>query len=171
MNTNPCDASGKVTLVTGGNSGIGLGFARGAARAGGDIVIWGRRAESNQAAAEELLGADRGAVVVVDPRNGDILALASAPGYNPNDFATGGTVTANQPTNLIFGEGGPEMATLTPLTRPQSTRNMVRGTRDGRGGQGKTQIEVILSPDLIGRVINQTQQQVAEVFIENTKRG
>ena len=41
-------------MVTGGNSGIGLGFARGAARAGGDIIIWGRRAESNQAAAEEL---------------------------------------------------------------------------------------------------------------------
>ena len=41
-------------MVTGGNSGIGLGFARGAARAGGDIIIWGRRAGSNQAAAEEL---------------------------------------------------------------------------------------------------------------------
>ena len=54
MNTNPCDASGNVTLVTGGNSGIGLGFARGAARAGSDIMIWGRRAESNRAAAEEL---------------------------------------------------------------------------------------------------------------------
>ena len=54
MHTNPCDTSGKVTLVTGGNSGIGLGFARGAAKAGSDIVIWGRRAESNQAAAREL---------------------------------------------------------------------------------------------------------------------
>lgn len=39
-----------------------------------------------QTMAERVLGADRGAVVVVDPRNGDVLALASAPSYNPNDF-------------------------------------------------------------------------------------
>lgn len=39
-----------------------------------------------QQAAEDLLGTDRGAVVVVNPHNGDVLALASAPGYDPNDF-------------------------------------------------------------------------------------
>ena len=30
-----------------------------------------------------------GAVVALDPRNGDVLALVSAPAYNPNDFAAG----------------------------------------------------------------------------------
>jgi NAD(P)-dependent dehydrogenase (short-subunit alcohol dehydrogenase family) len=45
---------GKVILVTGGNAGIGLGFARGVARAGADVVIWGRRSDRNRAAAEEL---------------------------------------------------------------------------------------------------------------------
>lgn len=39
-----------------------------------------------QRAAEEALGGVRGAVVVVDPRNGDVLAMASAPAFNPNDF-------------------------------------------------------------------------------------
>ena len=39
------DLSGKVTLVTGGNSGLGLGFARGIARCGGDVVIWSRDSE------------------------------------------------------------------------------------------------------------------------------
>ena len=39
-----------------------------------------------QRAAERVLEGERGAVVVVDPRNGDVLALASAPGYDPNDF-------------------------------------------------------------------------------------
>jgi NAD(P)-dependent dehydrogenase (short-subunit alcohol dehydrogenase family) len=55
------DLTGKVTLVTGGNSGIGLGFARGAARQGGDVVVWARSEEKNAAARAELeaLGAGR----------------------------------------------------------------------------------------------------------------
>jgi NAD(P)-dependent dehydrogenase (short-subunit alcohol dehydrogenase family) len=48
------DLGGKVTLVTGGNSGIGLGFARGIARQGGDVVIWARNAEKNAQAKAEL---------------------------------------------------------------------------------------------------------------------
>jgi NAD(P)-dependent dehydrogenase (short-subunit alcohol dehydrogenase family) len=51
---NPFDLSGKVALVTGANNGLGLGFARGIAKAGGDVVIWGRRADRNEEAAQEL---------------------------------------------------------------------------------------------------------------------
>ncbi len=50
----PWDMTGKVVVITGGNAGIGFGFARGIARAGGDVVIWGRRQEKNEAAAAEL---------------------------------------------------------------------------------------------------------------------
>lgn len=50
----PWDMAGKVVVITGGNAGIGLGFARGIAKAGGDVVIWGRREDRNAAAAEEL---------------------------------------------------------------------------------------------------------------------
>ena len=39
-----------------------------------------------QMASEAALEGQRGAVVVVDPRNGDVLALASSPGYDPNAF-------------------------------------------------------------------------------------
>ena len=62
------DLTGKVALVTGANSGIGLGFARGIAEAGGDVVIWGRREERNAAAAREL--AERG--VRVQSRRVDV---------------------------------------------------------------------------------------------------
>ncbi len=48
------DLTGKVALVTGANSGLGFGFARGLARAGSDIVIWGRRADKNEEAAQKL---------------------------------------------------------------------------------------------------------------------
>jgi len=50
------DLTGKVVVISGGNAGIGLGFARGIARAGGDVVIWGRRAEKNAEAAASLAG-------------------------------------------------------------------------------------------------------------------
>ncbi|MCE7796879.1 SDR family oxidoreductase [Sphingobium sufflavum] len=56
------DCTGKVTLVTGGNGGIGLGFAKGVARMGGDIAIWARNAEKNVAAKAELLEAGAGRV-------------------------------------------------------------------------------------------------------------
>lgn len=51
------DCSGKVTLVTGGNGGIGLGFAKGIAKMGGAIAIWARNEEKNAAAKQELLEA------------------------------------------------------------------------------------------------------------------
>ena len=44
MTFKPFDLSGKVSLVTGGNRGIGLGMAEGLAQAGSDIVIWGSNA-------------------------------------------------------------------------------------------------------------------------------
>lgn len=54
MALNLFDLTGKVALVTGGNSGLGLAFARGLAKAGSDVVIWGRRPDRNIAAVEEL---------------------------------------------------------------------------------------------------------------------
>ena len=56
------DCTGKVTLVTGGNGGIGLGFAMGVAKMGGDIAIWARNPEKNAAAKAELLAAGAGRV-------------------------------------------------------------------------------------------------------------
>ena len=50
------DLHGHVGLVTGGNSGIGLGLARGLARAGASLAIWGRDEERNAAAVAELEG-------------------------------------------------------------------------------------------------------------------
>jgi NAD(P)-dependent dehydrogenase (short-subunit alcohol dehydrogenase family) len=50
----PFDLSGKVALITGGNGGIGLGFAKGIAAAGGDVVIWGTNEAKNAAAVKEL---------------------------------------------------------------------------------------------------------------------
>ena len=45
---------GKVALVTGGNGGIGLGIARGLARAGAAVAVVGRNDEKNGLAVQEL---------------------------------------------------------------------------------------------------------------------
>jgi NAD(P)-dependent dehydrogenase (short-subunit alcohol dehydrogenase family) len=37
------DLSGRVVIVTGGNSGIGPGISRRVARAGASVAIWSRR--------------------------------------------------------------------------------------------------------------------------------
>ncbi len=42
-----------------------------------------------QQVAEEALGDFRGAIVALDPRNGDVLAFVSTPGYDPNAFGVG----------------------------------------------------------------------------------
>lgn len=49
------DLSGKVSLVTGGNRGIGLAMAHALANAGSDVVIWGSNADRNAHALESLL--------------------------------------------------------------------------------------------------------------------
>ena len=42
-----------------------------------------------QALVEKLFGKRRGALVAVDPRNGEVLAMVSAPGFDPNLFVEG----------------------------------------------------------------------------------
>jgi NAD(P)-dependent dehydrogenase (short-subunit alcohol dehydrogenase family) len=62
------DLTGKVVLATGANGGLGLGFLRGCAKQGADVVVWGRRAGRNAEAVEELtaLGAPRAHAEAVD---------------------------------------------------------------------------------------------------------
>lgn len=67
MQKYPFDLTGRVAIVTGGNGGIGLGMARGLARAGAAIVVAGRDEAKSRDAVRELeqLGA-RAIAISVD---------------------------------------------------------------------------------------------------------
>ncbi|MCH5642338.1 SDR family NAD(P)-dependent oxidoreductase [Gordonia sp. ABSL49_1] len=58
------DMSGKVVIVTGASSGLGVAFARGFAEAGADIVLAARRAEKLADTAAMVEGLGRKALVV-----------------------------------------------------------------------------------------------------------
>jgi len=57
------DLSGRVIVVTGGNGGLGLGMARGLAKAGAHVAIWARDAAKSAAAAAELRKLGKGEVI------------------------------------------------------------------------------------------------------------
>ena len=61
----PFDLTGKAALVTGGNSGIGLGMARALAEAGADVAIWGTNAAKNAAAQAELAETGRKVLALI----------------------------------------------------------------------------------------------------------
>ncbi|UCE56659.1 MAG: glucose 1-dehydrogenase [Desulfobacterales bacterium] len=58
------DLTGKVAIVTGGNSGIGFAIARGLATAGATVVIANRTADTGQKAAGSLKGEDFQAMAI-----------------------------------------------------------------------------------------------------------
>jgi 2-dehydro-3-deoxy-D-gluconate 5-dehydrogenase len=74
------DLKGRVGLVTGGNGGIGLGLARGLAKAGAAVMVAGRNAAKNVAAVAELkaLGAEADAVIVDVTEEASVNAMVAA---------------------------------------------------------------------------------------------
>jgi 2-deoxy-D-gluconate 3-dehydrogenase len=74
------DLKGRVGLVTGGNGGIGLGLARGLAKAGAAVMVAGRNAEKNAASVAELraLGAEADATIVDVTDEASVNAMVAA---------------------------------------------------------------------------------------------
>ncbi|MGI9123710.1 MAG: SDR family NAD(P)-dependent oxidoreductase, partial [Mycobacterium sp.] len=136
------DLSGHVALVTGGNSGIGLGMARGLRDAGAAVAIWGTSVEHNEAATTEL-GAGGGAPVAafrVDVSDEDAVAAGLAQtletfGRIDSCFANAGVPGQSAPIDQMSTQDWRRVMSVN-LDGQFYTVRAVAGHMKSRGGGG-----------------------------------
>jgi NAD(P)-dependent dehydrogenase (short-subunit alcohol dehydrogenase family) len=138
------DLTGKVCLVTGGNSGIGIGMAEGLAKQGATVIIWGRNAAKNEAAVERLKahgGQVRSAVVNV----GDEAEVQAAMSNILSEFGRIDQAIANAgvsiPTKDVFSISIEDFRRMQDVnvygvltTLREAARNMVDRHKAGDSG-------------------------------------
>lgn len=141
------DLSGHVAIVTGGNSGLGLGMARGLVKAGADVAIWGRSEEKNRAAKAELdaFGGGSAASFACDVAEEDqIVSAMSATldrfGKVDSCFANAGIGGGGHAIPDMTSEAWQQVMTVnaegTALTYKHVTRHMIeRGPNEFGGGK------------------------------------
>jgi penicillin-binding protein 2 len=80
-----------------------------------------------QIAAEEALGDKNGAIVAMDPRSGEILAMVSRPTFDPNDFAV--RISRDQWSKLVNDDEHPLMnKAIQAQLAPGSTFKIIMAT-------------------------------------------
>jgi penicillin-binding protein 2 len=80
-----------------------------------------------QIAAEQALGDRNGAVVAMDPRNGEILAMVSRPTFNPNDFSV--RISRNEWNRLVNDDDHPLLnKAIQAQLAPGSTFKIIMAT-------------------------------------------
>jgi NAD(P)-dependent dehydrogenase (short-subunit alcohol dehydrogenase family) len=134
------DLTGHVALVTGGNGGLGLGMARGLAKAGASLALWGRNESKNAEAVREIsaLGAKCEAFVCDVAEEEQVVASTEAVlerfGRIDSCFANAGFGEQKSFLKMSLEDWNRVMATNLAgvfLTFRESLKHMVE--RDGPG--------------------------------------
>ena len=73
-----------------------------------------------QIAAEEALAGKNGAIVAMDPRSGEILAMVSRPTFDPNHFAV--KISKDEWNKLISDPDKPLLNKAIPTLLPNCSR-------------------------------------------------
>jgi penicillin-binding protein 2 len=90
-----------------------------------------------QIAAEEALEGKNGAIVAMDPRTGEILAMVSRPAFDPNDFAV--RVSRDQWSKLVTDPDKPLMnRAIQAQLAPGSTFKIIMATAGWQEGIAQT---------------------------------
>jgi penicillin-binding protein 2 len=90
-----------------------------------------------QIAAEEALEGKNGAIVAMDPRTGEILAMVSRPAFDPNDFAV--RVSRDQWSKLVTDPDKPLMnKAIQAQLAPGSTFKIIMATAGWQEGIAQT---------------------------------
>src|SRR5271157_674146 len=90
-----------------------------------------------QIAAEQALGDKNGAIVAMDPRNGEILAMVSRPTFDPNDFAV--RVSRDQWSKLVNDDDHPLLnKAIQAQLAPGSTFKIIMATAGLQEGIAQT---------------------------------
>lgn len=176
--TNLFDLTGHVAVITGGNSGIGLAFARGLVKSGADVAIWARNQDKNAAALEELaaLGGGSAAAFPCDVRQEqDIAAAMTATlerfGRVDSCFANagiGGGMALNEMTAEAWDNVMAVNARGPALTYRHVTGHMV--DRAGRGDGGGKLIATSSGQSIMG--VNRSSNYAAsKAAVNGLTRG
>ena len=118
-------------------------------------------------------------VALVGARMAQASALMSGTNLNapnitptnpPRRRAQGGVDIANTATNVTFGEAGvPEFHLFMPLSKGMKDLGKSMSGLSGKNGSGKVAVEIMLSKDLEGRIIDTTMDTVADVIIRRLR--
>src|ERR1700730_12341600 len=118
------DLTGKVALVTGGNSGIGLGMAEAMAQAGAAICIWGTNEAKNATALAKLKG-----------HGGNVMALrCDVSDEAAVDRSLAETVKAMGRVDALFANAGVSGRGGAKAFPEMSTEQWRRGRSGNMGG-------------------------------------
>lgn len=137
------DLTGQVAVVTGGSAGLGLGMARGLAKAGANVAIWARDVARAQAAADQISSLGGGQarafgcdVKVPEAVDETILATLSEFGRVDSCFANAGGSGVRGPLLALAPDAWRETMDLNYHSVISTFRAAARHMTE-RGGEGR----------------------------------